>query len=89
MKGRYRTTFADGSTEESEAENPDEAKRAAKNKRYGEIDPARSLQAADRERHPRIKVAKVEEITDGKGKGKGAAKDKPAPKPEESGENES
>ena len=62
MKGKFRTTFADGSTVENEAENAGEAKAAAKNARYNEVDPSRKMNGADRERHPRIKVAKVEEI---------------------------
>lgn len=63
MKGRFRTTFADGSTVENEAETAGDAKNAAKRDRYAEVDPARNMFAADRERHPRIKVTGVEEIT--------------------------
>jgi len=64
MQGHFRTHFEDGTFEETEAVNSSEAKLAAKNKRYNEVDPSRTqFQPADRERHPRIKVTKVEEIT--------------------------
>lgn len=62
MKGWYRTTFADGSTVDKEAEGADQAKKAAKNERYLEIDPALTMNAADRHGHPRVQVTKVEEI---------------------------
>lgn len=62
MKGWYRTTFADGSTVDKEADSADQAKKAAKNERYLEIDPALTMNAADRQGHPRVQVTKVEEI---------------------------
>lgn len=64
MNGRFRTTFDDGTTVENEAPNSTEAKLAAKTERYNQVDPSRSrfAVAADRERHPSIKVTKVEEI---------------------------
>lgn len=64
MKSIYRTTFADGSHEDVEAENSQDAKIAAKNARTRDVDPSLRLDAADRARHPRIKVAGVRELTD-------------------------
>lgn len=64
MQGRFRVTFDDDSTEEVEANDGTAAKLAAKNTRYNKIDPSRTqFGAADRERHPAIKVKSVEELT--------------------------
>lgn len=63
MKGWYRTTFADGSSEVGQAENATEAKTAAKNARIAKVDPGRNMQKADLTKHDQVKVTEVTELT--------------------------
>lgn len=63
MKGWYRTTFADGSSEVGQAENATEAKTTAKNARITKVDPGRSMQKPDLTKHDQVKVTAVTELT--------------------------
>jgi hypothetical protein len=62
MKAPYRVTFADGSTEEVEADNPSQAKLDAQNARIRSVDPGGTMFPADRKTHARVKVSSVAEI---------------------------
>lgn len=60
-EGKYKITFADGSTEDVKAESRDDAKKKARTSRIREVDPAGTGERADVLKHGRVKVAKVEE----------------------------
>lgn len=62
MKGRYRVTFCDNTTEELDADNANQAKLSAKNDRIRRIDPGGTMRLEDRRTNPCVKVTKVEEI---------------------------
>lgn len=63
MEGNYQVTFVDGSVERVRATSRSEAKEKIRAVRVRDVDPGEKMDAGDRMKHPRVKIADVKEVT--------------------------